>query len=89
MKARHAAEQDQDYATGVLTASEEQYDAYVAGNLAYAYDAGDWGRIRIGANNVTDEDSVLNPIWDGPATITLYDYVGRVVFVEYSKTFDW
>jgi iron complex outermembrane receptor protein len=86
---RHAAEQDQDYATGVLTASAEQYDAYVAGNLAYAYNAGDWGRIRIGANNVTDEDPIMNPIWNAPATMSLYDYVGRVVFVEYRKTFDW
>ena len=86
---RHAAEEQQDYATGVLTASEEQYDAYIAGNLAYAYDAGDWGRIRIGANNVTDEDPIINPIWSAPATMNLYDYVGRVVFVEYRNTFDW
>ena len=86
---RHAAEEQQDYATGVLTASEEQYDAYIAGNLAYAYDAGDRGRIRIGANNVTDEDPIINPIWSAPATMNLYDYVGRVVFVEYRNTFDW
>jgi iron complex outermembrane receptor protein len=86
---RHAADWEQDYATGVLIAAEEKFDAYVAGNLSYAYDAGDWGRIRIGANNVTDEDPVLNPLWQTPATLNLYDYVGRVIFVEYRKTFDW
>ena len=86
---RHAAEEQQDYATGVLTASEEQYDAYIAGNLAYAYNAGDWGRFRFGANNVTDEDPIINPIWNAPATMNLYDYVGRVIFVEYRKTIDW
>ena len=31
----------------------------------------------------------MNPIWNAPATMNLYDYVGRVIFVEYRKTFDW
>ena len=86
---RHAADEDQDYATGVLSPAEELYDSYITANLSYGFDAGDWGRIRVGANNVTDEDPILNPIWDAPATMSLYDYVGRVVFVEYRKTFDW
>jgi iron complex outermembrane receptor protein len=86
---QHAANEDQDYATGVLVPSEEQFDSYITANLSYGFDAGDWGRIRVGANNVTDEDPIMNPIWNAPATMSLYDYVGRVIFVEYRKTFDW
>jgi hypothetical protein len=38
---------------------------------------------------VTDEDPVLDPTQGVPATLNLYDYIGRLVFVEYRKTFDW
>jgi hypothetical protein len=40
---------------------------------------------------VTDEDPVFDPLSANPSAgwIGLYDYVGRVVFVEYRKTFDW
>ena len=86
---KHATDSEQDYATGVLTPSEEQYDSWTSANLSYVYDAGDFGVVRIGANNVTDEDPVLDPTQGVPATMSLYDYVGRVIFVEYSKTFDW
>jgi len=84
----HAAWDDQDPATGEITASEEEYDSWTTANLTYSFDAGDWGRIKIGANNVTDEDPVLSPDRVDPATSNLYDKTGRVIFAEYRKTFD-
>jgi hypothetical protein len=45
-----------------------------------------WG--KFGANNVTNKDPLLDPIWAAPATSHLYDYTGRVVFVDYRKSFD-
>jgi iron complex outermembrane receptor protein len=86
---RHATDEEQDFATGVLSASDLLYDSYTMANLSYGYDAGRLGYIRVGANNVTDEDPVLDPTQGVPATLNLYDYIGRLVFVEYRKTFDW
>ncbi|MGI9260144.1 MAG: TonB-dependent receptor plug domain-containing protein [Gammaproteobacteria bacterium] len=85
----HSTDEERDFYTGVMTRSETEYDSYVIGNLSYGYDAGSWGDIRIGANNVTDEDPVFDPTRNVAATISLYDYVGRVVFVEYRNTFNW
>ena len=85
---RHSVLWDQDLDSGVMTRSEQQYDDYYTANLSYSYDAGEWGRIRVGANNVTDEDPVMDPTQVVPATMNLYDYTGRVFFVEYRKTFD-
>jgi len=84
----HAALETQDGISGVIIPGDLEYDSWTTVNLTYSFDAGDWGRIRFGANNVTDEDPVLNPSQDAPATSKLYDYTGRVIFVEYRKTFD-
>ena len=84
----HAAEEEQDYATGVLSPSDEEYGSWTAANVTYGYDAGRLGQIRVGANNVTNKDPLLDPIWAAPATSHLYDYTGRVVFVDYRKSFD-
>jgi len=86
---RHATDAEQDYVTGVLIPGDAQWDSWTTANLSYAYDAGDWGMVRVGANNVTDEDPPLDPTQGVPATLNLYDYTGRVLFVEYRKTFDW
>ena len=86
---RHSTDEDQDFSTGVINRSEQEYDSHVTANLAYRYDAGDFGQIRIGANNVTDEDPALDPTQGVPATMSLYDFVGRVIFVEYRNSFDW
>jgi iron complex outermembrane receptor protein len=86
---RHSTDDDQDIDSGVMTRSEQEYDDYITANLSYGYDAGAWGRVRIGANNVTDEDPVLDPTQGVPATLNLYDYTGRAVFFEYRNTFDW
>ena len=86
---RHSTDEEQDFATGVLIASETKYDSYVTANLTYGYDLGEWGAVRVGANNVTDEDPVLDPTQGVPATLSLYDYTGRVIFLEYRNSFDW
>ena len=86
---KHAVESEQDPVTGVLNVLDEEWDSWTTANLSYAYDAGDFGRIRVGANNLTDEDPVLDPTQGLPGSLSLYDYTGRVVFVEYRKTFDW
>ncbi len=57
-------------------------------NLSYAVDAGRLGQLRVGANNLTDEDPAMDPSKSFPATSYIYDYTGRVVFAEYRKTFD-
>lgn len=85
----HSTDEDQDIDSGVMTRSDTQFDSHVSANLSYRYDAGDWGKIRIGANNVTDEDPALDPTQGFPSTMSLYDYVGRVIFVEYRNSFDW
>ncbi len=86
---RHSTDEDQDIDSGVMARSELQFDDHVSANLFYGYDAGDWGQIRIGANNVTDEDPVLHPTEKFAATVNLYDKTGRVIFVEYRNAFDW
>jgi iron complex outermembrane receptor protein len=86
---KHAVDAEQDFETGVLTALEAQWDSWTTANISYVYDAAEWGIVRVGATNVTDEDPPLDPTQGLPATLDLYDYTGRVLFVEYRKTFDW
>jgi iron complex outermembrane receptor protein len=85
---KHAVDAEQDPVTGEINVLDEEWDSWVTANLSYAYDAGDFGRIRIGANNVTDEDPVLDPTKGLFGSLGLYDYTGRVIFVEYRKSFD-
>ncbi len=86
---RYAAESnDLDLDTGVITPSDEKYDAWITGSLSYGYDAGKWGQIRVGANNIANEDPVINPLFDFSGTSNLYDKLGRVIFMEYSKRFN-
>jgi iron complex outermembrane receptor protein len=85
----HSEEDNVDGVTGVLSTSSAKLDSWTTANLAYRYDAGEWGRIKIGANNVTDEDPVLDK--DGKYHrdhYSLYDSLGRVFYVEYRKTFE-
>ena len=85
----HSSEDNVDEQTGVLTTSDINLDSWTTANLAYRYDAGNLGRIKIGANNVTNEDPVLD-IEGKYATgfPDLYDALGRVYYVEYRKAFD-
>jgi len=74
---------------GSLSTSPEQLESWTTGNLAYRYDAGDWGRFKIGANNFTDEDPVMDKFNKYDRNhYDLYDSLGRVYYVEYRKTFE-
>lgn len=85
---RHAADQDFDSENGLIVRSEEMYDDWISTNITYGYDAKSFGVIRVGANNVFDKDPVINPVWDQAGPADLYDKIGRVIFVEYKKSFD-
>jgi iron complex outermembrane receptor protein len=85
----HSEEDNVDPVSGVLSTSDVNLDSWTTMSLAYRFDAGDWGRIKIGANNVTNEDPILDK--DGKydrSHYDLYDSLGRVVYVEYRKTFE-
>jgi len=85
---RHAADEEFDPDNGVIARSDEQFDDWITASVSYGYDAKRWGYIRIGANNVFDEDPAINPIWEERGSSNLYDTIGRVLFMEYKKTFD-
>ena len=85
----HSEEDDIDLETGVITTSNVDLDSWTTMNLAFRYDAGNLGQIKIGANNVTDEDPVLDK--DGKYETgfeDLYDALGRVYYFEYRKAWD-
>ena len=83
------SESDSVAADGSLSTSAEKLDTWTTGNLAYRYDAGDWGRFKIGANNFTDEDPVMDKFnkYDR-GHYDLYDSLGRVYYVEYRMSFE-
>ena len=85
----HGALDSVDEDTGVLTTSSEDLDSWTTANLAIRYDMGAFGRIKVGANNVTGEDPVMDA-FDLYARdhYDLYDPLGRVYYMEYRKTFD-
>lgn len=66
--------------------SDDKYDSWDQLNASVGYNFGEWGQITIGANNITDED----PLLDGfGAEVDEYQYpkVGRVVYAEYTIEF--
>lgn len=85
----HSEEDNVDGVTGELTTSDTNLDSWTTMNMAYRYDAGEWGRIKIGANNLTNEEPILdkNGKYDR-SHYDLYDSMGRTVYVEYRKTFE-
>ena len=85
----HSEEDNVDDVTGVLSTSDLKLDSWTTANLAYRYDAGDYGQFKIGANNVTDEDPVLDKNGKYHRDhYDLYDSIGRVWYVEFRKTFE-
>tara|TARA_B100000683_G_scaffold269654_1_gene307058 strand:- start:3043 stop:4371 length:1329 start_codon:yes stop_codon:yes gene_type:complete len=66
--------------------SDDKYDSWDQLNASVGYNFGEWGQITIGANNITDEDPLLN---DFGAEVDEYQYpkVGRVVYAEYTIEF--
>jgi iron complex outermembrane receptor protein len=74
--------------TLVLETSSVDLDSWTTADLSFRWDGGDWGLFKIGANNVTDEDPVLDRRGKyGNGHPSLYDAIGRVYFVEYTKQF--
>jgi len=74
---------------GSLSTSDQNLDSWTTANMAYRFDAGQWGQLRVGANNITNEEPVLDmegKYSDGFPN--LYDALGRVWYVEYRKTFE-
>ena len=85
----HSEEDNVDAVTGALTTSDIDLDSWTTANMSYRFDAGEWGRFKIGANNITDEDPVLDK--DGKYDrdhYAMYDSLGRVWYMEYRKTFE-
>lgn len=74
--------------TAKLVTSSEKLDAWTGINASYSYDAGKYGKFKIGANNLTDEDPILSPsgTYDGDYP-DLYDNTGRLIYTEYSVEF--
>jgi iron complex outermembrane receptor protein len=71
-----------------LVSSDEKLDTWTVFNAAYTYDMGDYGKITLGATNITDEDPVLDS--EGKYTnssANLYDNTGRVIYTEYTIEF--
>ena len=66
--------------------SDDKYDSWDQLNASVGYNFGEWGQITIGANNITDEDPLLD---DFGAEVDEYQYpkVGRVVYAEYTIEF--
>ena len=83
------SEQDEVADDGSLTTSSAKLDDWTTANLAYSYNAGEWGMIKIGANNVTNEDPVMD--FEGKYArdhYDLYDPLGRVWYFEYRKSWE-
>jgi iron complex outermembrane receptor protein len=84
----HSEEDNLDQETGALTTSSNELDSWTTADLAFRWNGGAWGQFKLGANNVTDEDPVLDiqgKYADGFAS--LYDAIGRVYYIEYTKDF--
>ncbi|GMG87273.1 TonB-dependent receptor domain-containing protein [Biformimicrobium ophioploci] len=75
-------------ANGNLVDSGNMLESWTTMNLSYGFDAGDWGAIKVGARNLTNEEPVLDK--DGKFSrdhYNLYDNTGRVVYAEYKIQF--
>ncbi len=68
-----------------LKSSSKNLKSWVTINASYSYDADRWGKIKIGATNLTNEDPVFdrNGLYEEPH-YDLYDNTGRVVYFEYT-----
>jgi iron complex outermembrane receptor protein len=66
--------------------SDDSYDSWDMWNASVGYNFGSWGQITLGANNLTDEDPLLN---DFGTEVDEYQYpkVGRVYYAEYTIEF--
>ncbi|MCX2802079.1 TonB-dependent receptor [Microbulbifer thermotolerans] len=74
--------------SGTLVKSGEDLDDWTTMNLSYNFDADLYGSIKVGARNLTNEDPVLDRKGQySNDHYSLYDNTGRVLYVEYTKSF--
>ena len=67
-------------------AEQGKLDSWLIHNISYVYDAGNYGSILLGINNLTDEDPVLSP--DGKfENADLYNNYGREYRASYTLKF--
>jgi iron complex outermembrane receptor protein len=64
----------------------DKYDSWHTLNLSATYNLDSMGMIKVGANNLTDEDPLLD---DFGVEVDEYQYskTGRVVYAEYTLEF--
>jgi iron complex outermembrane receptor protein len=65
----------------------EKWEAWDIWNMQAGYTFGDWGTFTLGANNIFNEDPVLDAVVGAPVDEYQYSQVGRVIFVRYEKEF--
>lgn len=66
--------------------SDVEYDAWDVINASVAYDMNENGVITVGANNLLDEDPLLDD-FGSPVDEYQYSQVGRVMYVRYNVEF--
>lgn len=68
-----------------LDTSNKDLKRWTTLNASYTFDADGWGKVKLGATNLTDEDPVFdrNGLYEEPH-YDLYDNTGRVVYLEYT-----
>jgi len=62
---------------------EVKWDSYKTYNLNASYDLSDWGSVTVGANNLTNEDPLLNA-FGSQADEYQYSIIGRVIYMQYT-----
>jgi iron complex outermembrane receptor protein len=62
---------------------DEKWASWSIFNAQVGYSFDKWGTFTLGANNVFDEDPILDDVDGGPVNLRMYSSVGRVIFVSY------
>ncbi len=77
-----------DEGSPYLRTDGDDLDSWTTINLSYSYQFESFGRVKVGARNLTNEDPVFDKDGKYPRNhYDLYDNTGRVVFVEYKIGF--
>ncbi len=63
--------------------SDEKWDSWSVFNVQAGYSFGKYGTFTLGANNVLDEDPILDDIVGAPVDEDMYPNIGRVFFIRY------
>ena len=63
-----------------------KWDSWTVANLAFGYTMDTYGTVTIGANNIMNEDPILNQIGE-PVDEYTYNNLGRIFYVRYSVEF--